>query len=154
MEQAYAVAARAVRQRLAEQHPDDLRVLDGIERSQVAVYKGTFDQVEKAFYAESIALIEGGVDLFLIETAQDTLNLKATVLAVQRAMRDAGVTLPVMISVTIEPMGTMLGGQSIDWPSSRSARNSLPFRPLYRTTRWAPRWCATATTTISVSTDT
>ncbi len=47
MKQAYAVAARAVRQRLAEQHPEDLRVLDGIRRSQVAVYAGSYDRVEK-----------------------------------------------------------------------------------------------------------
>ncbi len=87
----------------------------GPQTKTISVTGGiTFDGVEKAFYAESVALIEGGVDLFLIETAQDTLNLKATLLAVQRAMRDAGVTLPVMISVTIEPMGTMLGGQSIE----------------------------------------
>ena len=47
MKQAYAVAALAVRQRLAEQHPEDLRVLDGIEHGQVAVYTGSYDQVEK-----------------------------------------------------------------------------------------------------------
>ena len=74
----------------------------------------TFDEVAEAFYAQVLGLIEGGVDLLLIETAQDTLNLKATMLGARRAMRDAGVTLPVMISGTIEAMGTMLGGQSIE----------------------------------------
>lgn len=46
MNQAYQVAAHAVRQRYAEQHPDDLHVLDGIVRDQVAVYSGSYDQVE------------------------------------------------------------------------------------------------------------
>ena len=47
MKHAYAVAAHAVRQRFAEQHPDDLRVLDGIEPGQVAVFSGSYDKVEK-----------------------------------------------------------------------------------------------------------
>lgn len=46
MEKAYDVAAHAVRRRLAEQHPDDLRVLDDLGRGQVAVFKGSFDRVE------------------------------------------------------------------------------------------------------------
>ena len=74
----------------------------------------TFDEVIAAFYAQTLGLLEGGVDLLLIETAQDTLNLKATILGAQRAMHASGITVPVMISGTIEVMGTMLGGQSIE----------------------------------------
>src|SRR5262245_55292885 len=74
----------------------------------------TFDEVMEAFYAQVLGLLEGGVDLLLIETAQDTLNLKATMLGARRAMREAGVMVPVMISGTIEAMGTTLGGQSIE----------------------------------------
>src|SRR5262249_45791624 len=61
----------------------------------------TFDEVMEAFYAQVLGLLEGGADLLLIETAQDTLNLKATMLGARRAMREAGVTVPVMISGTI-----------------------------------------------------
>jgi 5-methyltetrahydrofolate--homocysteine methyltransferase len=87
----------------------------GPQTKTISVTGGiTFAEVREAFYAEALALITGGVELFLIETAQDTLNLKATLLGVQQACRETGVTLPVMISVTIEPMGTMLGGQSIE----------------------------------------
>jgi 5-methyltetrahydrofolate--homocysteine methyltransferase len=87
----------------------------GPQTKTISVTGGiTFDEVQEAFYAEALALIEGGIALFLIETTQDTLNLKATLLGVQQAFRHTGVTLPVMISVTIEPMGTMLGGQSIE----------------------------------------
>jgi 5-methyltetrahydrofolate--homocysteine methyltransferase len=87
----------------------------GPQTKTISVTGGiTFDAVRDAFYAEALGLIEGGVDLFLIETAQDTLNLKATLLGVQQAFRHMGVTLPVMLSVTVEPMGTMLGGQNIE----------------------------------------
>jgi 5-methyltetrahydrofolate--homocysteine methyltransferase len=87
----------------------------GPQTKAISVTGGiTFDEVQAAFYAQTLGLLEGGVDLLMIETAQDTLNLKATVLGVRQALRDAGTTVPVMISVTIEAMGTMLGGQSIE----------------------------------------
>src|SRR5215510_168222 len=74
----------------------------------------TFDQVLDAYYRQSRALIEGGVDALLLETCQDTLNVKAAAVGVKRALAEAGVTLPLMISGTIEPMGTMLAGQGVD----------------------------------------
>src|SRR5215475_7379248 len=87
----------------------------GPQTKTISVTGGiTFDAVLEAFYAQVLGLLEGGVDLLLIETAQDTLNLKATMLGARRAMREAGVNVPVMISGTIEAMGTMLGGQSIE----------------------------------------
>ena len=87
----------------------------GPQTKTISVTGGiTFDEVMAAFYTQVLGLLEGGVDLLLIETAQDTLNLKATMLGAQRAMRETGITVPVMISGTIEAMGTMLGGQSIE----------------------------------------
>lgn len=87
----------------------------GPQTKTISVTGGiTFDEVLEAFYQQVLGLLEGGVDLLLIETAQDTLNLKATMLGARRAMREAGISVPVMISGTIEPMGTMLGGQSIE----------------------------------------
>jgi 5-methyltetrahydrofolate--homocysteine methyltransferase len=74
----------------------------------------TFDEVLAAYHVQARALIEGGVDALLLETAQDTLNVKAAALGVRQAMREAGVTLPLMVSGTIEPMGTMLAGQSVE----------------------------------------
>src|SRR5438128_10064736 len=67
----------------------------------------TFDQVREAYALQAAALVAGGVDALLLETAQDTLNVKAAALGVRAALRDAGVELPLMISGTIEPMGTM-----------------------------------------------
>jgi 5-methyltetrahydrofolate--homocysteine methyltransferase len=74
----------------------------------------TFDEVTDAYYRQARALIEGGVDALLLETCQDTLNVKAAGIGVRRAMGEAGLAIPLMVSGTIEPMGTMLAGQSVD----------------------------------------
>jgi 5-methyltetrahydrofolate--homocysteine methyltransferase len=74
----------------------------------------TFEQVLDAYYRQARALIEGGVDTLLLETCQDTLNVKAAAIGVRRAMAEAGRTLPLMVSGTIEPMGSMLAGQGVD----------------------------------------
>jgi 5-methyltetrahydrofolate--homocysteine methyltransferase len=74
----------------------------------------TFDEVRDAYALQAAALIAGGVDALLLETAQDTLNVKAAGLGVRAAMREARVDLPLMVSGTIEPMGTMLAGQGVE----------------------------------------
>ncbi|MGH7324654.1 MAG: methionine synthase [Candidatus Rokuibacteriota bacterium] len=74
----------------------------------------TFDEVREAYAIQARGLIDGGVDALLLETQQDTLNLKAAAIGVQRAMREAGRELPLMVSATIEPMGTMLAGQGVE----------------------------------------
>src|SRR4029453_7086003 len=74
----------------------------------------TFDEVREAYHRQARALIEGGVDALLLETCQDTLNVKAAAIGVKQALAEAGVTLPLMISGTVEPMGTMLAGQGGD----------------------------------------
>src|SRR5215831_8509321 len=74
----------------------------------------TFDEVREGYYLQARGLIEGGVDSLLLETVQDTLNVKAAAIGVKRAMTEAGIALPLMVSGTIEPMGTMLAGQSVD----------------------------------------
>ncbi|HSE03929.1 MAG TPA: methionine synthase [Methylomirabilota bacterium] len=74
----------------------------------------TFEEVQEGYHRQARALIEGGVDALLLETCQDTLNVKAAAIGVKQAMSDAGVELPLMISGTVEPMGTMLAGQDVD----------------------------------------
>ncbi|MGH7273135.1 MAG: homocysteine S-methyltransferase family protein, partial [Nitrospiria bacterium] len=74
----------------------------------------TFDQLVDAFDTQARGLIEGGVDLLLLETAQDTLNLKAAAIGVARVQETLGTSLPLMVSGTIEPMGTMLAGQGVE----------------------------------------
>lgn len=74
----------------------------------------TFDKLSENFYVQAKALIEGGADLLLMETSQDMLNVKAGTIGIKRAFMETGIELPVMISGTIEPMGTTLAGQSIE----------------------------------------
>ncbi|MBI5299326.1 MAG: methionine synthase [Deltaproteobacteria bacterium] len=74
----------------------------------------TFESLEEHFYIQSKALLEGGVDYFLIETCQDTRNIKAALLAMDRLFNEVGFKIPVAVSGTIEPMGTMLAGQSVE----------------------------------------
>jgi 5-methyltetrahydrofolate--homocysteine methyltransferase len=74
----------------------------------------TFDELVRSYHEQAAALIEGGVDCILIETSQDTLNVKAAGIAVRRAFQELNRELPIMISGTIEPMGTTLAGQSIE----------------------------------------
>jgi len=74
----------------------------------------TFDEVRDGYYRQARALIEGGVDALLLETCQDTLNVKAAAIGIRQAMAEAAVSLPLMVSGTVEPMGTMLAGQDVD----------------------------------------
>jgi len=84
----------------------------------------TFEQLREAYYVQAKGLIEGGVDLLLIETCQDTRNIKASLLAIQQLSKEIGARVPFIISVTIEPMGSMLAGQTIEamWASLRFAK--------------------------------
>src|ERR671930_1712898 len=74
----------------------------------------TFDEVREAYAVQARGLLDGGVDALLLETQQDTLNLKAAALGVRRALREAGPERPLMVSGTIEPTGTMLAGQNVE----------------------------------------
>ena len=70
----------------------------------------TYDKMFEGYTEFCLALIDGGVDIFLIETAQDPLQIKAALHAIQEANRQREVEIPIMISVTIELSGTMLIG--------------------------------------------
>ena len=74
----------------------------------------TFPQLVEYFHDQAKALVDGGVDILLVETAQDTRNVKAALLGIQRVMKEVGHHIPVMVSGTIEPMGTMLAGQNAE----------------------------------------
>ena len=74
----------------------------------------TFEEVRQGYKVQARGLIDGGVDALMLETAQDTLNVKAAAIGIREALAEAGATLPLMISGTIEPMGTMLAGQGVE----------------------------------------
>ncbi|MEZ6105663.1 MAG: methionine synthase [Pirellulaceae bacterium] len=79
-------------------------------------YRGvTFDELVDSYYAQVVALLEGGVDLLLPETAIDTLNLKACLFAIQRAFDDGSRRVPVMASTTFAQSGaTFVSGQTVE----------------------------------------
>lgn len=75
----------------------------------------TFDQLAVAFKEQARALIDGGVDLLLLETVIDTLNVKAALFAIQELFEEIGKTVPVMVSGTItDASGRTLSGQTTD----------------------------------------
>ncbi|WP_334071261.1 methionine synthase [Paenibacillus sp. A14] len=74
----------------------------------------TFDELTASYEEQAVALIDAGVDALMLETSQDTLNVKAGSIGINRAYETTGKKLPLMISGTIEPMGTTLAGQNIE----------------------------------------
>src|SRR5215471_16516966 len=73
----------------------------------------TFAAMVAAYEEQAAALIEGGVDVLLVETAQDLLQAKIAAIGVIDAMRNAGKRLPVTVQVTLQESGTMLLGTEI-----------------------------------------
>ena len=74
----------------------------------------TFDLLADAYQEQALGLIEGGVDLLLMETTQDTINLKAGLIAFDRAFAELGRKIPIAVQGTVEPMGTLLAGQDAE----------------------------------------
>ena len=74
----------------------------------------TFDEMIGHYRTQAVGLLSGGADTLLLETTQDTRNLKAGFIGVEQAFAEVGWRVPVMASVTIEPMGTMLAGQDVE----------------------------------------
>lgn len=75
----------------------------------------TFDQLVDAYKDQTKALIEGGVDLLLVETVFDTLNAKAALFAIQEVYSELNVKLPIMVSGTItDASGRTLSGQTTE----------------------------------------
>jgi 5-methyltetrahydrofolate--homocysteine methyltransferase len=74
----------------------------------------TFEELVWNFYVQVMGLMAGGADYLVIETQQDTRNIKAALLGCERAFDENGWELPVAVSATIETMGTMLGGQDAE----------------------------------------
>ncbi len=74
----------------------------------------TFDVVRSAYAEQTIGLVEGGADVLFLETQQDTLNIKASLLGIDDGFAQLGRAIPIVLSVSIESWGTMLAGQPIE----------------------------------------
>ncbi len=85
----------------------------------------SFDELRAAYREQAEGLLEGGCDLFLVETIFDTLNAKAAIFALDELMEDTGERLPVILSGTVtDASGRILSGQTVAafWHSVRHAR--------------------------------
>lgn len=75
----------------------------------------SFEALKQAYNEQATGLLEGGVDLFLVETVFDTLNAKAALFAISDVMEERGIQVPVMISGTItDASGRTLSGQTAE----------------------------------------
>ena len=74
----------------------------------------TFEQLIAHFREQALGLLDGGVDYLLLETSQDTRNIKAGLIGIREAFAELGVEREIAVSATIEAMGTMLGGQDAE----------------------------------------
>ncbi len=124
---AAAKIAREVADEFTAQNPDKPRFVAGVlgptnrtcsispDVNDPAYRNVTFDELKDAYIESTLALIEGGADLILIETIFDTLNAKAAVFAVEQVYADLGRRYPVMISGTItDASGRTLSGQTTE----------------------------------------
>lgn len=132
-----AKLARQAADRFKIKHPEQLCLVAGAlgptnrtasispDVNNPAFRATTFDALAESYYEQARGLCEGGVDIFLVETVFDTLNLKAALFAIDRLHEEIGKTLPIMISVTITDLsGRTLSGQTVEafWYSVRHAR--------------------------------
>ncbi|EYC49827.1 5-methyltetrahydrofolate--homocysteine methyltransferase [Hylemonella gracilis str. Niagara R] len=84
-----------------------------------------FEELRAAYFEQTVALIEGGSDVLLVETIFDTLNAKAALFAIDEAFEATGECLPILISGTVtDASGRILSGQTVTafWHSVRHAR--------------------------------
>ena len=73
----------------------------------------TFDELADLFYEQAQGLIDGGVDVLLIETSQDILEVKAAVYGINRYFADSGKRIPLQVQITLDVSGRMLFGTDI-----------------------------------------
>ena len=112
---AAAIARRAADRRSTPERPRFVCGSMGPTTKAISVTGGvTFEGLQESFYVQAMGLLAGGADYLLLETCQDTRNVKAGLLAIERAFAGAGWRVPVAVSATIEPTGTMLAGQDAE----------------------------------------
>lgn len=73
----------------------------------------TFDELHATYLPHMLGLIDGGIDLFNIETCQDLLQMKCAIIAARDAMKQRGVFIPINCTFTVETTGTLLIGSEI-----------------------------------------
>ena len=113
-----ALIARTVSDEMAERQPGRRTFVAGAmgpTTRTISVTGGlTFDELAADYHQQAAGLIEGGVDMVMLETSQDSINVKAGLEGIDRAFDELGITTPVAVQGTVEPMGTLLAGQDAE----------------------------------------
>ncbi len=110
---AAAIARRAADKASTPERPRFVVGALGPGTKLVSLEQTTWQALEETYATSARALIEGGADAILLETLQDLLMVKAGVVAVERAMAEAGRQVPIFVQVTMEQTGTMLVGSEL-----------------------------------------
>lgn len=114
-EQAAIIAKKAAEKYSTDEWPRFVAGSMGPTTKSLSVTGGvTFQDLIKAYQDQAIGLLRGGVDVLLLETTQDTRNVKAAYIGIEHASNLLKRKVPIMVSGTIEPMGTTLAGQGIE----------------------------------------
>ncbi|NNF06476.1 MAG: methionine synthase [Candidatus Eisenbacteria bacterium] len=109
------IAREAAAAKSTPEHPRFVAGSMGPTTKSLSVTGGaTFDEMADSYKEQAIGLLEGGSDFLLVETSQDTRNIKSAIIGIQKAFEETGQLAPIMVSGTIEPMGTMLAGQGVE----------------------------------------
>ncbi len=115
--EAAAIARRAADD-FAAVEPDKPRFVYGAmgpTTRTISVTGGlTFDELAADYHQQAAGLIEGGADVLVLETAQDTINIKAGLEGIDRALAELDGNVAVAVQGTVEPMGTLLAGQDAE----------------------------------------
>jgi len=127
-------AAAQLSRRIANEYsrPDQPRFVAGSmgptgklpSSSDPELSKITFDQLAEVYREQATGLIQGGVDLLLLETSQDILEVKAAIFGIQKAFADTGKVLPIQVQITLDTSGHMLLGTDIS--AALTILSSLP----------------------------
>ncbi len=109
------IARRAVAAIATPQRPRFVAGSIGPTTKTISVTGGiTWLELAESFEEQALGLIEGGCDFLLIETSQDTLNIKAALEGIDRANSRLGTNIAVAVQGTVETMGTLLAGQDVE----------------------------------------
>ena len=84
----------------------------------------TFEELAQLYYEQAQGLVEGGADLLIVETSQDILEVKASVVGINRYFETAGVRIPLQVQITLDVTGRMLFGTDI--ASALTTLEALP----------------------------
>ncbi len=118
------IARRAVERFDASDHPRFVVGSMGPGNKLPTLRQIDWDTLEDSYAEAARGLIEGGVDVLMIETCQDILQAKAAIVAAVRAMNETRRAVPLMVSVTMESFGTMLIGTDV--PAAVTALEAYP----------------------------